>query len=61
MSEVMQWLEENGPAMTHASKLTWNRGPLDPESGVASVYVIEGMDYSNNPNAPEGTPNGVGC
>lgn len=57
MSEVMQWLEENGPSLTHASKLTWTRGPLDPDSGVASVYVVEGMDYSNHPNAPEGLPN----
>lgn len=57
MSEALKWLEENGPATVKPTRLTWERGPIDPESGVSSMYMIEGMDYANNPSAQEGMPN----
>ena len=53
MSELIEWLDQHGPAMAQPSKLSWTRGPLDPDSGVAAVYVVEGMDYSTNPALPE--------
>lgn len=56
MTEPMKWLEENGPTIVKPKTLKWDRGPTNPDSGAAHTYVISGFDPSNNPEAPEDTP-----
>jgi hypothetical protein len=58
MSDPIAWLEQNeGPVLAAPAKLTWERGPKNPDSGAADSYVIEGMNFANNSQAPEGMEN----
>ncbi|MNM21301.1 hypothetical protein D3C81_316600 [compost metagenome] len=56
MKEALEWLEENGkgPTLVNPKTLTWERGPINPESGAPNTYVISGFDLSNNPEAQDG-------
>ena len=54
MKDTLEWLEKNnGPVISEPTKLTIERGPKNPASGAVDVYVIEGMNYANHPQAPE--------
>ena len=56
MKEALEWLEQNGkgPTLVNPKNVTWERGPINPESGAPNTYVISGFDLSTNPEAQDG-------
>lgn len=59
MSDTLEWLEktQGTPELKEPSKLSWERGPINPDTQASHTYVISGLNMSTNPEAPEGLGN----
>lgn len=58
---ISEWLEntEGTPELVEPAKVTWEAGPINPETGSSHTYHISGFNLDNNPEAPEGTTNEI--